>query len=93
MEGGFIEGMNAALFNNAVVRDGQIQNNNFDTLRWMRLREAPPDIEVTILNSGYGPTGVGEPPLAPAGAALVNAIFAASGKRIRRLPLSESIRI
>lgn len=93
MEGGFIEGMNAALFNNAVVRDGQVQNNNFDTLRWMRLREAPPDIQVAIIDSGYGPTGVGEPPLAPAGAALVNAIFAASGKRIRRLPLSESIRI
>lgn len=93
MEGGFIEGINAALFNNVNVRNGQVQNNNFDTLRWIRMREAPLDIQVSIIDSGYPPTGVGEPPLAPAGAALVNAIFAASGKRIRRLPLAESIRI
>lgn len=93
MEGGFIDGLNAALFNRVVIRNGQVQNNNFGALRWMRMREAPARIEVRILDHGHGPTGVGEPPVAPAGAALANAIYAACGKRIRRMPIAESIRI
>jgi isoquinoline 1-oxidoreductase beta subunit len=93
MEGGFIDGLNAALFNKAIIKNGRVQNNNFDTLRWMRMREAPVDIEVAIIDSGYEPTGVGEPPVAPAGAALANAIYAACGKRIRRMPIAESINI
>ncbi len=91
MEGGFVDGFNAVLFNRALVRDGQVQNKNFDTLRWIRMRESPREIQIRIIDSGYPPTGVGEPPVAPAGAALVNAVFAASGKRIRRLPLADSI--
>jgi len=93
MEGGFIEGLNAALFNSVIVRDGQVQNSNFDSLRWIRLREAPVDIKVSIIDNGYGPTGAGEPPVPPAGAALANAIFAASGKRIRRLPIADSMNV
>jgi isoquinoline 1-oxidoreductase beta subunit len=93
MEGGLIDGLNAALFNKAIIRNGQVQNNNFDRLRWMRMREAPADIEVGIVRNDYGPTGVGEPPVAPVGAALVNAIFAACGRRIRRMPIAEGITI
>lgn len=91
MEGGFIDGFNAVLFNRVVVKDGQVQTRNFDAVRWMRMRESPLDIQVRIIDSGYPPTGVGEPPVAPAGAALVNAVFAASGQRIRRLPLADSL--
>lgn len=93
MEGGFIEGLNAALFNSVKIEKGRVINNNFHTLRWIKMREAPPSIEVDIINNDYPPTGVGEPPTAPAAAALANAIFAASGQRIRRLPISESVRI
>jgi isoquinoline 1-oxidoreductase beta subunit len=92
MEGGFIDGLNAALFNRVEVRNGQVQTDNYDKLRWMRLREAP-SIQITILDSGYEPTGVGEPPVPPAGAALANAIFAACGKRIRRMPIADSMKI
>lgn len=93
MEGGFIDGLNAALFNDVRVSEGRVVNDNFNSLRWMRLREAPMSIEVEIINSGYDPTGVGEPPLAPAGAALANAIFAACGKRVRRMPIADSFKI
>ncbi|HEY5754592.1 MAG TPA: molybdopterin cofactor-binding domain-containing protein, partial [Steroidobacter sp.] len=93
MEGGFIDGLNAALFNDVRVSEGRVVNDNFNTLRWMRLREAPMSIEVEIIDSGYDPTGVGEPPLAPAGAALANAIFAACGKRVRRMPFADSFKI
>lgn len=93
MEGGYIDGLNAALFNQVEVIKGQVQNNNFHTLRWMRMKESPVNIEVKIIENDYPPTGVGEPPTAPAAASLANAIFAASGKRIRSLPLSKQIKI
>jgi len=93
MEGGFIEGLNAALFNDVKVDRGRVINNNFHSLRWMKMKEAPKTIKVDIISNEYPPTGVGEPPTAPAAAALANAIFAASGKRIRRLPLAENFTI
>ena len=93
MEGGFVDGLNAALFNDARVSEGRVVNDNFGSLRWIRLREAPLSIEVAIIDSGYSPTGVGEPPLPPAGAALANAIFAACGKRVRRMPIAGSFKI
>ncbi|MFC4309045.1 molybdopterin cofactor-binding domain-containing protein [Steroidobacter flavus] len=93
MEGGFIDGLNAALFNDVHVSEGRVVNDNFGTLRWMRLREAPLSIDVEIIDSGYDPTGVGEPPVPPAGAALANAIFAACGKRVRRMPIADSFKI
>jgi isoquinoline 1-oxidoreductase beta subunit len=93
MEGGFIDGLNAALFNKVVVEQGQAMNNNFHTLRWMKMKEAPKNIQVDIIQNHYPPTGVGEPPTAPAAAALANAIFAASGQRIRQLPIADSISI
>lgn len=93
MEGGFVDGLNAALFNDARVSEGRVVNDNFGSLRWLRLREAPLAIEVAIVDSGYEPTGVGEPPLAPAGAALANAIFAACGKRVRRMPIATSFKV
>lgn len=93
MEGGFVDGLNAALFNDVRVSEGRVVNDNFNSLRWIRLREAPLTIEVEIVDSGYDPTGVGEPPLPPAGAALANAIFAACGKRVRRMPIADSFKI
>ncbi|QIL88533.1 molybdopterin-dependent oxidoreductase [Microbulbifer sp. SH-1] len=93
MEGGLIDGLNAALFNEAVIEDSQVQTRNFGQLRWMRMGETPLEIETEIIESDREPTGVGEPPVPPAPAALANAIFAASGLRLRRMPFSEHIRI
>lgn len=90
MEGGFIDGLNAALFNKGIIKDGEVQTRNFDTLRWMRMQHAPRDIEVAIIENEFEPTGAGEPPTAPAPAALTNAIFAACGKRIRKLPIADN---
>ena len=93
MEGGFIDGLNAALFNDVEIEQGRTLNNNFHSMRWMRQKESPVDVQVAILENDYPPTGVGEPPTAPAAAALANAIYAASGKRIRELPIANQIKI
>lgn len=93
MEGGFLDGLNAALFNKLSIKKGAVTTNQFDKLRWGRLKDFPLTIHTTIIKNDYPPTGVGEPPTAPAPAALSNAIFAACGRRIRRQPISESITI
>ncbi len=93
MEGGFIEGLNAALFNKIEVERGRVINNNFHSLRWMKMREAPLTVEVDIINNDYPPTGVGEPPTAPAAAALANAVYAATGRRIRKLPMMADLKV
>ena len=87
MEGGFIDGLNAALYNNVQIENGAIQTTNFDSLHFMRIHESPQQFEVAIIENDYPPTGVGEPPTAPAAAALANAIYAATGKRQTKLPL------
>ena len=88
MEGGFIDGLNAAMFNEIKIEDGKVSNTNFHSLQWMRMAQSPRTIETTIVKNDYPSTGVGEPPTAPAAAALANAIFAATGQRLRKLPLT-----
>jgi isoquinoline 1-oxidoreductase beta subunit len=88
MEGGFIDGLNAAMFNEITIEHGRVSNTNFHALPWMRMAQAPRSIETAIVKNDYPPTGVGEPPTAPAAAALANAIFAATGQRLRKLPLT-----
>lgn len=87
MEGGFIDGLNAAMFNQAKVKSGKVQTTNFDRLPMLKMAQSPYDVEVTIVENDYPPTGVGEPPTAPAAAALANALFTACGQRIRKLPI------
>lgn len=93
MEGGFLDGLSAALFNDIKIVDGAVKNNQFNSFYLARMKNLPPRVHTSIIKNEYEPTGVGEPPTAPAAAALVNAIFAACGKRIRRMPVSESIEI
>jgi isoquinoline 1-oxidoreductase subunit beta len=89
MEGGVIFGLTAALKTEITLKDGRVEQNNFHDYQMMRIFETP-EIEVHIVPSTENPTGVGEPGVPPAAPALVNAIFAATGKRIRRLPIRSS---
>ncbi len=86
--GGVIEGMSHMGLEITLV-DGVVQQSNFHNHPFVRMRQAP-KIEVFWRKTDYAPTGLGEPTLPPAVAALSNAIFAATGKRIRILPLQRS---
>jgi isoquinoline 1-oxidoreductase beta subunit len=86
VEGSFAYGLSAALYGECTVKDGRIEQENFDTYRVLRMDEMPP-VEAIVMPSGGFWGGVGEPTIAVAAPAVLNAIFAATGKRIRDLPL------
>ncbi len=86
VEGAIVEGLSAALHGRITVRDGIVQEGNFDDYRFCRMREIP-DIDVHLVESRDAPRGLGEGPLPPVAPAITNAIFAATGKRIRELPI------
>jgi isoquinoline 1-oxidoreductase subunit beta len=86
MEGGVVWGLTATLFGEITVKDGRVEQSNFHDYPMVRLAEAP-KVESIIIPSGGFWGGVGEPPPALVAPALCNAIFAATGKRIRALPL------
>jgi len=87
IEGGTLYGLSNALYGEITAKNGAIQQGNFPGWRIMRIDEAPREIETHIVESDAPPGGVGEPPTPPAAPALTNAIFAATGVRIRRLPI------
>jgi isoquinoline 1-oxidoreductase beta subunit len=89
MEGGIIFGASAALYNAVDIEKGRIVQTNFDTYRVMRIDEAP-TIEVHFVESDQPPTGTGEPGTAAIAGAIGNAIFAATGKRLRKLPVGRA---
>ncbi len=86
MEGGIIFGLTAALKTEITLENGRIQQKNFHDYQMLRMFESPA-IEVHIVPSEASPTGVGEPSVPPVAPALVNAIFAVTGKRVRTLPI------
>ena len=87
LEGGVIYGLTAALYDRITIKDGRVEQSNFDNYPVMRLKDAP-KIEVHFaLSRGRKWGGVGEPGTAVSTAALTNAIFAVTGKRIRSLPI------
>ncbi len=86
MEGGIIFGLTAALKDAITFEGGRVQQRNFHDYQMLRINESP-EIEVHIVPSTEAPTGVGEPGVPPVAPAVANAIFAATGKRVRRLPI------
>jgi len=86
LEGGIIFGLTAALKTEITLDKGRVQQRNFHDYPMVRMFEAPV-IEVFIVPSTEHPTGVGEPGVPPVAPAVTNAIFAATGKRVRRLPI------
>lgn len=88
-EGGVVYGLSAVLYGEITVANGRVQQANFDTYKVMRMEEAP-RIDVHIVKSSESPGGVGEPGTSGAIAAVANAVFAATGTRVRTLPISPS---
>lgn len=88
VEGGVGFGLGAALRNAITLKGGAVQQGNFDTYKPLRISDMP-HVEVYTVPSTANPTGIGEPGVPPIAPALANAIFAATGKRIRDLPLGE----
>jgi len=87
MESGITFGLSAALYGEITIKDGRVEQTNFGDYRVLRINESP-RINVDLVKSGDPPGGIGEPGTSCVMPALTNAIFAATGKRIRRLPIA-----
>ena len=86
IEGAIVFGLSAALYGKVTIRDGEVEQGNYDDYPVLRMPEMP-KVEVHIVPSTEKPSGIGEPGLPPLAPAVCNALFAATGKRLRRLPI------
>ena len=86
--GGIVDGMGHAMYSKLSFRDGAADQDNYNTYRLIRMKEIP-EIETHFVDNGIDPTGLGEPALPPTGGAVANAIFKATGKRLRNQPFIE----
>jgi isoquinoline 1-oxidoreductase beta subunit len=91
IESGIVFGLTAALWGEITLDRGRVRETNFDRYRLMRLNEAPA-IEVRLLESREAPGGVGEPSTSVVAPAVCNAIFAATGRRLRELPIGKALK-
>jgi isoquinoline 1-oxidoreductase beta subunit len=90
LQSGIIFGISAALWGEITLKDGRVEQSNFDNYRVLRIDEAP-KIEVEIVNNGEAPGGIGEPGTSAVMPAVANAVFAATGVRMRKLPLKSDL--
>jgi CO/xanthine dehydrogenase Mo-binding subunit len=87
---GIVFGLSAALWGEITLAKGVVQQRNFDSYRVLRANEVP-DIDVLLLDSDAPPGGIGEPSVALVAPAICNAIYAATGRRLRSLPIPAKI--
>jgi isoquinoline 1-oxidoreductase subunit beta len=90
IESGVVYGISGALWGEVTLKDGRVEQSNFHNYRVLRMNETPP-IEVHLVRNGGAPGGIGEPGTAVTAPALGNAIYAATGKRLRKLPLQAGL--
>lgn len=93
MEGGLIMGISNALYGGVTMTNGVTDQTNYRDARVARMRDIPHRIHTDLVASTEPPSGVGEPPVPPVGAALANAIFALTGKRLREIPLAKALKM
>jgi isoquinoline 1-oxidoreductase beta subunit len=86
--GGIVDGLGHAMYSKLSFKDGVADQKNFDTYRLIRMKDIP-QIETYFVDNGIDPTGLGEPALPPTGGAVANAIYKATGKRLRTQPFIE----
>jgi isoquinoline 1-oxidoreductase beta subunit len=86
--GGIVDGFGHAMFGKLTFKDGAPEQKNYNSYRLIRMKEVP-EVEVHFADNGISPTGLGEPALPPTGGAIANALFAATGKRVRNQPFTE----
>ncbi len=85
VRGGIVDGMGHAMFSQLTFKDGAAEQRNFNSYRLIRMKEIP-EVDIHFVDNGIDPTGLGEPALPPTGAAIANAIFKATSKRLRNQP-------
>jgi isoquinoline 1-oxidoreductase beta subunit len=90
IEGGLVWGLSAALYGRITVRDGQIEQSNFHDYRVLRIDEMP-ELDIHLVDSHTTPGGIGEPCAPPVAPAVANALFAATGVRIRTQPFPDKV--
>jgi isoquinoline 1-oxidoreductase beta subunit len=90
VQGSITDGLNAAWRQELDIRNGRVVQSNFHEYPMLRISDAPRAIEIHFVKTDYPPTGLGEPALPPLAPAVCNAIFAATGKRVRQLPISRT---
>ena len=88
VQGAMLDGISAAWFQKLTIKGGAAAQTNFDQYPQLRMNQSPPVVDVHFIKSAAAPTGLGEPGLPAAAPAVCNAIFAATGKRIRTLPFA-----
>jgi isoquinoline 1-oxidoreductase beta subunit len=91
VEGAITDGICHAMYPKVTFVDGAVVETNFHTYKFLRMNEAPPEIKVQFAQTDEAPSGLGEPGLPPVAPALANAIYAATGQRIRKMPFAEQL--
>lgn len=91
VQGAIVDGICHAMFPKVTFVNGAVEETNFHLYNFLRMKNTPLDIEVGFVDSDEAPTGLGEPALPPVAAAIANAFYRATGKRIRRMPLAEGL--
>ena len=89
VQGAMLDGISAAWFQKITIEGGAVAQNNFDAYPMLRMNDAPRVVDVQFVKSSAPPTGLGEPGLPAAAPAVCNAIFAATGIRVRTLPITD----